>query len=80
MRHFSKNYSFLMLKLDISKAVSQLNWKPVLDFKQAVKYTSEGYISDIVGNPAKESRRKTIQLYTKVAQNKKIPWSLLNDF
>jgi len=80
LAYIEENSETNLLKLDISKAVNQLNWKPVLDFKQAVKYTSEGYISDIVGNPAKESRRKTIQLYTKVAQNKKIPWSLLNDF
>jgi CDP-glucose 4,6-dehydratase len=65
-----------LLKLDISKAVSQLNWMPVLDFKETIKYTVEGYLSDLAGNSAEDNRLKTIRSYTKTAQNRKISWAL----
>ena len=65
-----------LLKLDISKAVGQLNWMPVLNFKETVKYTLEGYLSDLDGNSAKDNRLKTIKSYTEAAKNRKIAWSL----
>ena len=65
-----------LLKLDISKAVSQLHWMPVMDFKETIKYTVEGYLSDLAGNSAKDDRLKTIKSYTKVAHTQKIAWSL----
>ena len=52
-----------------------LNWMPVLDFKETIKYTVEGYLSDLAGNSAKDDRLKTIKSYTKVAHNRNIDWS-----
>jgi CDP-glucose 4,6-dehydratase len=65
-----------LLKLDISKAVYRLNWMPALDFKDTLKYTIDGYLSDLKGNPAKDNRLKTIKSYTKSAQDKNIPWAV----
>jgi len=65
-----------LLKLDISKAVSQLKWMPTLNFEDTVKYTVEGYLSDLAGNSAVDNRLRTIQSYTEIAQNQKISWSL----
>ena len=60
-----------LLKLDISKAVSQLNWMPVLDFEETLKYTIEGYLSDLDGNSAIGDRLKTIESYTEAAKKPK---------
>ena len=65
-----------LLKLDISKAVSQLNWMPVLDFEETVKVTAESYLSDLTGHSAEDNRLKTIRFYTETAQNRKISWAL----
>jgi len=65
-----------LLKLDISKAVNKLNWTPVLSFQETIKYTVEGYLSDLEVYSAKNDRLKTIQSYTETAQNQKLPWSL----
>lgn len=35
-----------LLKLDITKAVNQLNWKPKLDFEQTIRFTVEGYMAE----------------------------------
>ncbi|MBC7695268.1 MAG: CDP-glucose 4,6-dehydratase [Burkholderiales bacterium] len=35
-----------LLKLDITKAVNQLNWKPKLNFEQTIKFTVDGYIQE----------------------------------
>ena len=35
-----------LLKLDISKANAQLKWKPVLNFKETVEYTVNGYLDE----------------------------------
>lgn len=64
-----------LLKLDISKAVNQLNWKPVLDFKETVKITLDGYLSDLKGNSAIDERLKTIKSYKESAQTRKISWA-----
>ncbi len=65
-----------LLKLDISKAVSQLKWMPTLNFEDTVKFTVEGYLSDLAGNSSIDNRLKTIKSYTEIAQNQKIPWSI----
>ena len=41
------NKEAILLHLDISKAVNKLNWQPVLDFKQAVKFSIDEYKIDI---------------------------------
>ncbi|MCB4790681.1 MAG: CDP-glucose 4,6-dehydratase [Elusimicrobia bacterium] len=42
----STNSEAGLLNLDISKALSKLNWYPVLDFKQAVKFSIDEYKID----------------------------------
>ena len=41
------NKEAILLHLDISKAVNKLNWQPVLDFKQTVKFSIDEYKIDI---------------------------------
>ena len=65
-----------LLKLDISKAVSLLEWVPVLGFEETIKYTVVGYLSDLANDSAKDNRLRTINSYSKTAQIKKIPWAL----
>lgn len=36
-----------LLKLDITKAVNQLQWKPKLNFEQTIKFTTDGYEVDM---------------------------------
>lgn len=36
-----------LLKLDITKAVNQLGWKPKLNFEDTIKFTIEGYLEEI---------------------------------
>lgn len=35
-----------LLKLDITKAVNLLDWKPKLNFEKTIKYTIEGYLAE----------------------------------
>lgn len=62
-----------LLNLDISKAMYQLNWKPVLDLKETVKMTVDGYtlndVTDIY-----EARISQIKIYCELAKNKNIDW------
>lgn len=51
------------LKLDISKAISILKWKPVLNFHDTIKFTQEGYISDIKSNSIQNNRIQQIETY-----------------
>ena len=71
-----KHKEAILLKLDISKSINQLYWKPVLDFQDTIKYTVEGYLSDLEGKSAKENRLKTIHSYTERAKSNKILWSI----
>lgn len=43
----NKPYEARFLKLDISKAVFELRWEPVLSFSDTIKFTVEGYLNDI---------------------------------
>ncbi len=36
-----------LLKLDITKAVNQLGWKPKLNFEETIKFTIDGYLDEI---------------------------------
>jgi CDP-glucose 4,6-dehydratase len=57
-----------LLKLDISKAVAYLKWRPVLNFRETIDYTVEGYLSDINKQNAYQNRVKTIQQYLNKAK------------
>ncbi|MDQ8004334.1 MAG: CDP-glucose 4,6-dehydratase [Pedobacter sp.] len=72
-----KLHEAVLLKLDISKAASSLKWKPVLGFKETVAFTLEGYLADIEDNISVYiKRRKQIEEYTKIGQEKGINWAV----
>lgn len=42
-----KPHEAVLLGLDISKAMYQLKWKPALSFAETIKFTADGYMSEI---------------------------------
>lgn len=53
-----------LLKLDITKAVNQLNWKPKLNFEQTIQFTIDGYIMENEqGADVYKSRAEQIKEY-----------------
>ncbi|MCL0096316.1 hypothetical protein M1N66_01750, partial [Thermodesulfovibrionales bacterium] len=58
-----------LLHLDISKAVSELNWHPVLDFKQTVKFSIDEYRVDrFTSREIFNQRIKHIKKYIELRQ------------
>jgi CDP-glucose 4,6-dehydratase len=54
-----------LLKLDISKSVTLLNWKPLLNFEQTIEFTIQGYLDEL--QPTKDLyqlRLNQIEAYT----------------
>jgi CDP-glucose 4,6-dehydratase len=70
-----KPHEATLLKLDISKAVNSLKWKPVLSFKETAKFTFDGYQADLErdGNTY-QNRLIQIQEYSQKAGEKGIYW------
>lgn len=64
-----------LLKLDISKAVNLLKWRPSLTFDETVQFTVNGYITDIGNTSVMADRIKQISDYTKIAESKNILWA-----
>jgi len=53
-----------LLKLDITKAVNQLQWKPKLNFEQTIKFTTDGYEVDMKkGSDVYSARVEQIKNY-----------------
>lgn len=53
-----------LLKLDITKAVNQLGWKPRLNFEETIKFTIEGYLDEFSNlNNIYDCRVKQINSY-----------------
>lgn len=53
-----------LLKLDITKAVNVLQWKPKLNFEQTIKFTTDGYEVDMkAGADVYRSRVEQIKTY-----------------
>jgi CDP-glucose 4,6-dehydratase len=72
-----KLHEATFLKLDISKAVNLLKWKPVLSFDETVEFTTAGYQSEIENaGTVLESRRQQIAAYVEKAKAKSVAWSL----
>jgi len=65
-----------LLKLDISKAINEMGWMPVLDFQNTIKYTIDGYLSDILGYTSFNNRIETIKRFTRGARKKGLIWAL----
>ncbi len=65
-----------LLKLDISKAVNLLKWRPTLTFDETVSFTLEGY-KDEINNIENmyAARMKQIADYTFKAASKQINWA-----
>jgi CDP-glucose 4,6-dehydratase len=71
-----KPHEATLLKLDISKAVNYLNWRPVLSFDETAEFTVSGYKDDISANDILSKRVGQIKLYTNKAIQKKIEWAI----
>lgn len=52
-----------LLKLDISKALTHLTWRPLLDFEETVQFTTEGYLSERSAADLYQSRVNQIKKY-----------------
>lgn len=70
-----KLHEAVLLKLDISKAVNFLKWKPVLSFKETVSFTLSGYQDDLRKNDLYSKRIDQILSYTEKALRKNIEWA-----
>ncbi len=72
----NNNVEAKLLKLNISKAINEIGWKPTLDFAETIKHTVNGYISDFNGDSSIENRLQTLEAYIKSAKKQKLSWSL----
>ncbi|MEX8546837.1 MAG: CDP-glucose 4,6-dehydratase [Mucilaginibacter sp.] len=69
--NINKPHEAHFLKLDISKAVNRLGWKPVLSFDETVKFTVEGYQAENDDSKSVlENRVQQIQNYVTKAKSK----------
>jgi CDP-glucose 4,6-dehydratase len=67
----SRSHEAHFLKLDISKAVNRLNWKPVLSFDETVKFTVKGYQAEFQDSKTVlKSRIDQINAYINRAKSK----------
>lgn len=71
----TKLHEAVLLKLDISKAVNILKWRPVLGFDQTVEYTVKGYEDDLTAGDMLLKRYTQIERYTQKAVEKSIEWA-----
>ena len=60
----------LLLKLDISKALHYLNWKPTLNFTETVDFTVAGYKDELVSGSVYESRVNQINTFVKLSKER----------
>jgi CDP-glucose 4,6-dehydratase len=73
----NKPHEATFLKLDISKAVNQLQWRPVLSFDETVAFTVTGYQDEIQHSSSiLKERIQQIKEYTTKAAIKNISWAL----
>jgi len=63
-----------MLKLDISKAIWNLKWNPVLGFDELIKFTVDGYKAELEGKELYNERVGQIKNYVELADKKNIEW------
>jgi CDP-glucose 4,6-dehydratase len=71
-----KLHEAVLLKLDISKAVNNLKWHPVLTFDETVLFTLNGYKDDLKKENLYNKRVEQINSFTEKAALKKILWAL----
>ena len=75
--NLEKPHEATLLKLDISKAVGLLKWKPTLSFTETIQFTVKGY-SDEQQYPNEVFQKRIDQIlhYTELARLKNIQWSI----
>ena len=61
-----------LLNLSIDKAYHVLQWKPTLDFQQAIQYTVSWYRNSV---SVAEYTKKQISSYTRQAHDQMIAWA-----
>lgn len=71
----AKPHEAHLLKLDISKAMKFLNWKPALDFQETVTFTVEGYKAELDGFEVYSKRVNQINEYVTIAAKQNIEWT-----
>lgn len=64
-----------LLKLDISKAMKSLQWKPVMDFKETIAFTVKGYEVELNNHDIYSERVKQITQYIAIAKQRQIKWA-----
>lgn len=64
-----------LLKLNCDKALAQLQWQPVLDFSETVRFTATWYRQYYEGNKADDLTRADILQYTERAKQKGLTWT-----
>ena len=72
----AKPHEATLLKLDISKAVNYLKWRPVLSFTETAAFTVSGYKDDLEGKNMLEKRNNQIKQYSARATEKQIAWAV----
>lgn len=73
--NLNKPHEATFLKLDISKAVNLLGWRPSLTFNETVEFTVKGYTDDLQGGELLIKRIEQIEMYTAKALQKEIAWA-----
>jgi CDP-glucose 4,6-dehydratase len=71
-----KKHEANMLKLDISKAVNVLGWKPALNFEETIRFTLQGYLDDLNKSEIYEKRVTQIVNYTEQATKRQVGWTI----
>jgi len=71
----AKPYEAHLLKLDVSKSMKMLNWKPALDFQNTVSFTVAGYRAEFLGTDIYTQRVNQITEYIAIAQKQDIKWT-----
>lgn len=75
--NLEKPHEATLLKLDISKAVNLLHWRPSLTFDETVAFTLDGYKDELTDSSnVYEKRVKQIAAYTQKAVKKQIAWAV----
>jgi CDP-glucose 4,6-dehydratase len=59
----NKPHEANLLKLDISKALNYLDWRPLLNFDETIQYTMEGYLAEKGAGNVYQNRVAQIENY-----------------
>ena len=70
----NKVYESKLLQLNCLKAVKDLNWRPVLNFKETINFTKSWYVNFMKTSNMYDFSKKQITEYSKIASYKKIKW------